>query len=119
MSTSHALMVPRPFLAAVKGHAVCIAPLLSDPMIDVNHRNDLGATAVFLAVVHNHTDCLEALLTHPGTDITLADRDGTTPLEVAEDSESEKCAELLRAHSAAALEARSPTGVGAPAVAVE
>ena len=73
--------------ASERGHVEIVRELLTHTVINVNHVNNLGWTALLEAIILSngdkaHQQIVQLLIDH-GADVNLADRDGVTPLQHA------------------------------------
>jgi ankyrin repeat protein len=62
--------------------------------VEVDHRDQLGNTALFYAALRAHTKIMDELL-HAGSDINISNNDGATPLLAAVLSGHVSAVELL------------------------
>jgi ankyrin repeat protein len=69
--------------AALDGELEKVTPLLRDPSVDVNWRDEDGRTALYNACANSHLATVEYLLSHPKIDPKLANNNGATPFFVA------------------------------------
>ena len=72
-----------------------VVTLLSSPVLDLNARNDAGATALHLAAFRGSADIVEALVSH-GSALDAIDGRGRTPVEAAVQGGHLAVAEWLR-----------------------
>ena len=85
-----------PLMRAVyEGRDSVAQALLEQPDVDLNARNDQGATALYLAAVQGNERLARALLL-AGADPRMADRDGRTPESVAIAAGHADVAKLLK-----------------------
>ena len=75
-----------PLLAAAQfGHLECARLLLGSSHIDINARDNSGASALSLAVANSHSDIVALLLADQSIDVNIRDRGFNTPLHMAVD----------------------------------
>ncbi|OQR96003.1 ankyrin-1-like, partial [Achlya hypogyna] len=90
-------------VAAKCNHVAVLTALLKANVIDVDTRNEAGATALFLAAASGEVDAVNTLL-QADADVNLSDRDGATPLLVpVQKGHASVIGQLLRAGAGAAL----------------
>lgn len=86
--------------AADGGAADCVAYLLDQREVDVNHRGYLGATAVCRAARKGHLEALQLLLKADGVDVDAPNDKMQSPLHFAAFKQNRACVDALLAASA-------------------
>ncbi|KAJ2916935.1 hypothetical protein MD484_g3527, partial [Candolleomyces efflorescens] len=69
--------------ASVFGHESIIQLLLTNPVVDSNHRDKDGNNGLILAVESGRVEAVRELLAHPGIQINATNRNGDTALSLA------------------------------------
>lgn len=81
-------------MAAGNGHLECLAFLLVEVGVNVNHQNISGNTALHWAALNGHVDCVSLLIAH-GADVNLANSSGRTPFDEALIRDKKDCCEVI------------------------
>jgi ankyrin repeat protein len=106
-------------IAAQKGQLDILRALLAaHPPVEVDRRDNEGATALLYAVSHNHPLAVRMLLSHGASIDTTTDDGATLLMYAAHEDNLEALEELLRARSPTLLDAQSRSGSTALSIAV-
>lgn len=80
-----------------RGKTTHFKNVLSVEGMDINHRNQDGATPLLFAVEQRQEAVADALL-EAGADVSIKDKDGRTAMDAARESGYEPCIGLLQRH---------------------